>query len=379
MSQEYPAPETPVDSISSEELRRRLDSEPVSLLDVRNRDAIEAWEIESTHRTDVPYMKFLAAEATDSVGDLVGGIDEPVVVVCARGEASAYVASLLLEAGIEATNLAGGMDGWARLYESHIVNEDPLVLQYDRPSSGCLAYLVVSDGEAAVVDPLRAFVDRYRADAAEHDADLVYAVDTHLHADHVSGLEQLAEQGVEPVTSVKTAARGIELDVLTVDDGESLTVGTTTLEAIATPGHTSGMTSFRVDDLLFTGDGLFIESVPRPDLEAGADGAPDAARTLYWTLTERFTRFDDETRIAPGHYDPSRDGTGPHIARLGYLRTHMAVFDTSEDEFVAWVLDDMPPRPNNAERIVAINSGDETPSDDDAFELELGPNNCAAN
>lgn len=378
MGQDYPTPETPVDSISPDELRRQLDSESVSLLDVRNRDEREAWRIENTHRTEVPYMKFLAAEATDSVGDLVGNLDEPVVVVCARGEASAYVASLLLEAGIEATNLTGGMYGWARLYDSFVINQDPLVLQYDRPSSGCLAYLVVSDGEAAVIDPLRAFVDRYLTDATEYDADLVYAIDTHLHADHVSGLCRLAEQGIEPVTSAQTAARGINLDVLTVNDDESLTVGTTTLEAIATPGHTSGMTSFRVDELLFTGDGLFIESIPRPDLEAGADGAQAAARTLYRTLTERFARFDDTIRIAPGHYDPSNDRAGPHTARLDDLRTH-PVFDMSEDEFVAWVLDDMPPRPNNAEQIVAINSGNETTTEDDAFELELGPNNCAAN
>lgn len=370
--------ESSVGSITAEELRQRLDTDEPALLDIRNRDEVEAWRIEGADRTEIPYMRFLSASVTDSVEELATDIDQPVVVVCPRGEESASVVEMLHQVGVEAVNLTGGMRSWAQLYEGFTLDTDPVLIQYDRPSSGCLSYLLVSDGKAAVIDPLRAFVDRYRADAAEHGGTLVSAIDTHLHADHISGLSLLAEQSesVEPIVSTKTAMRGIER-VSTVDAGEPITVGTTSIEPIAAPGHTSGMTALYVADLdlLLTGDGLFIEHVPRPDLEADAADVRDAARTLYRTLTDRFARFDDETRIAPGHYDPSNTER-PHIARLGDIRD-LSVFDMTEAAFVDSVLNDMPPRPNNYERIIDINRGTEV-ADEEAFELELGPNNCAA-
>ncbi|WP_254536892.1 MBL fold metallo-hydrolase [Halomarina litorea] len=398
MSQEYPDPERPVTSLDAREVRRRLAAgESVHLLDVRNRSEIDAWRIEGENvdRTDVPYMKFVAAEATDSVADLVENVAEPVVAVCARGEASAYVASLLEGEGIEAANLAGGMEGWARLYEATTVSEEPRVVQYARPSSGCLAYLVVSDGEAAVVDPLRAFADRYVEDAREYGAELRYALDTHVHADHVSALRELAEEGVGPVLPAEATERGLaDPERFTLlEAGDSLAVGRATVEAVAAPGHTTEMTAYRVrsggdetedggreegGDVLLTGDGLFTERVPRPDLEAGDEGAADHARDLHRTLVGRFADLPDDALVAPGHYDPADGGAGPHVARLGDLRESLPAFGMSEEEFVAYVTERMGARPANFERVIAVNLGREAVDEGTAFELELGPNNCAA-
>lgn len=397
MSQ-YPDPERPVTSLAPAELRRRLAAdEPVSLLDVRNRSEIEEWRLPGAdrNRTEIPYMKFVAAEANDAVADLVGDVTEPVVVVCGRGEASAYVASLLQGVGIEAVNLEGGMEGWAELYEAAVVSEAPTVLRYDRPSSGCLAYLVVDGDEAAVVDPLRAFADRYVADAADRGADVRYAVDTHVHADHVSGVRALADRGAEPVVPAGAVDRGLEDPdrfTLLPDDGE-LAVGGATLRAVPAPGHTSESVAYRVgsgersgrpDDVLLTGDSLFARRVPRPDLEAGAEGAADHARELHRTLAERFAPLPDDLRVGPGHYDPgdvlSADdgGDGPRLDRLGAIRERVAAFGMDREAFVEYVLDRTGERPANYERIVAVNLGREAADDETAFELELGPNNCAA-
>ncbi len=383
-------------SLDSAELRRRAEAgEAVHLLDVRNRSEIDEWRIEGPgiERTEIPYMKFVAAEATGGVSDLVGDLPEPVVAVCARGEASAYVASLLEQEGIGAVNLAGGMEGWARLYEASELDADTdaTVLQYARPSSGCLAYLLVSDGEAAVVDPLRAFTDRYVEDAEAYGAELRYALDTHVHADHVSGVRQLADRGVEGVLPSGATERGLaDPEAFTrLEPGETLTVGEATVEAVAAPGHTTEMTAYRLrgsededgsggEGVLLTGDGLFTERVPRPDLEAGEAGAEDHARDLHRTLTERFADLPDGLLVAPGHYDPDEGGSGPHAAELGHLRESLSAFGMGEEEFVDYVTDRMGARPANYERVIAVNLGREKVDEATAFELELGPNNCAA-
>jgi glyoxylase-like metal-dependent hydrolase (beta-lactamase superfamily II) len=141
------------------------------------------------------------------------------------------------------------------------------------------------------------------------------------------------------------------------------------------------MTSYLIDDaVLLTGDGLFTESVARPDLEEGDDGAPEAARTLYRSLQDRVLVLDDDVIVGGAHFsaaaDPGEDGT--YTATIGDLVERMDALSMDEEEFVELVLADMPPRPANYEEIIAINLGQADADADEAFELELGPNNCAA-
>jgi glyoxylase-like metal-dependent hydrolase (beta-lactamase superfamily II) len=370
-------------SVTPADLRRRLaDGDPVTLLDVRDRTEIERWRIEAPSITyhHVPYVKFVAAGVTGDVVDLLpADVREPVVAVCPRGEASAEVADQLVAAGVAAENLAGGMAAWARLYDRVEVatDADVAIYGYRRPASGCLGYAVVADGEMAVIDPLRAFADRYVDDAAELGATLTDAVDTHVHADHVSGVRALAESGATPVLPARAVERGVAdgNDFETVTDGDERAVGDATLRAVALPGHTTGMTGFAVGDALLTGDSLFLDGVARPDLEEDAD--PEAqARTLYTTLTERLREFPDGTLIAPGHTDAGVE-EGAAVARLGDLWDRLPVFGMDEEAFVEHVTH-VGAEPANADRIVAINMGHESVDDDEAFELELGPNNCAA-
>jgi glyoxylase-like metal-dependent hydrolase (beta-lactamase superfamily II) len=384
---EYPQASGTVDSVSPTALAERLRTgEPVSVLDVRNRAESEAWPLsgESVTTHHVPYYRFVEANVNDAVDELAAevrdALAEPIVVICGRGEASAYVAELLEEVGVDAANLAEGMRGWARVYHAvELPRDDATVIQYQRPSSGCLAYLVVSGGEALVVDPLRAFTERYLAEAAEYGAELTTAVDTHVHADHVSGVRELAHEAdvdVDVVLPAGARDRGLAFDARLVESGDELTVGEVSLEAVALPGHTTEMLGFRLGDLLFAGDTVFLESVARPDLEAGDEGAPDAARRLHATLST----VDDDARIAPAHFsDAARpDDTGAYVARMGDLRDRLHALSLDREAFVDYVLADMPPRPANYEEIIAVNLGREGADDEESFELELGPNNCAA-
>jgi glyoxylase-like metal-dependent hydrolase (beta-lactamase superfamily II) len=373
-------------AVDPDTLERRIAAhEPVRILDLRDRDATEAWRIDgpTVAFTQVPSSTFLQAEVTDSVADLAAEIDGegPITVVCAEGKSSAYVADLLQAAGIPAHNLAAGMEGWARVYRATEIASYPTIVQYYRPSSGCLAYAVVSDGEAAVVDPLRAVTDRYTADLAGRGAEIVAVLDTHVHADHVSGLRSLSS-AADAARYLPAASldRGVTYEVEPLADGDVIQVGDADVEAVALPGHTTGMTGFAVGDVLLTGDSLFLDGVARPDLEvAGADERVALAGQLHGTVTERLARFDDGTTVAPGHVSEAAAGGGTvHTATLGDLRDRLGVFDADADTFVDRVLSALPPPPANAERLVAINTGTEDADAETAFELELGPNNCAA-
>jgi glyoxylase-like metal-dependent hydrolase (beta-lactamase superfamily II) len=370
-------------TVAPAELFARLrDGERLTVLDVRDRDEFEAWHVDGAgvDAVQIPHVKFIAASATGTVADLAADLSDPVVVVCGYGESSAEVAEMLADAGRDAANLAGGMDAWAEYYVAREVPHDSAtVLQYQRPSSGCLAYLVVSDGEAAVVDPLRAFADRYVADAESRGATLTYAVDTHVHADHVSGVRVLGDGGATVVLPEGADDRGLAFEPdRRIADGDSLRVGDVSLDAVALPGHTSETTGYALDDLYFVGDTLFLRSVARPDLEAGDGGAPALARRLHATLSDRLGVLPGDTRIAPTHFaDPADARDGLYVDSLGTLRESIPALSMDEAAFVDHVVSDVPPRPNNYERIVAVNLGRETADDETAFELELGPNNCA--
>jgi glyoxylase-like metal-dependent hydrolase (beta-lactamase superfamily II)/rhodanese-related sulfurtransferase len=384
--QEFPEPDVEVDSVEPKQLKERIDDgEDVFLLDTRASEAFEEWHIDGPNVTthNVPYFEFLLGDVDEAVFDGIPD-DREVTVLCAKGDSSEYVAGLLKERGYEVSHLAHGMNGWASVYEYHEIDAgtDATIAQYQRPSSGCLSYLVVSGDEAAVIDPLRAFVDTYRQDARALGAEIVSALDTHIHADHVSGVRHLAEEtGATALLPEPAAERGVEYDIphRTVEDGESISVGAAEIEVIHTPGHTTGMTAYRVGNLLFAGDGLFTESVARPDLEEGAEGAADAADELYETLQHTILELSDETIVAPGHFsDNAEAGNGTYTARLSDLKHQMDALGMDREEFVDFVQSDMPPRPSNYEEIIATNLGEREPTDEKAFELEQGPNNCAA-
>jgi glyoxylase-like metal-dependent hydrolase (beta-lactamase superfamily II) len=356
--------------------------EPTTVLDVRDREEFETWRVEGPGVDAVyqPYLRFQAAAATGGVADLVADLDlrerEPVVAVCARGEASAHVADLLRDAGVEAANLAGGMEAWGDLAVAReLPVEGPTIVQYERPATGCLSYLLVDGGEAAVLDPLLAFADRYVADAGERGAALRWAVDSHVHADHVSGAWAVAERtDATPVVPAGAADRGLVREAQFLSDGEDLPVGGSALRATHAPGHTSELLTVRTGGVLFSADCLFLDGVGRPDLEAGTEGAGDLARRLHGSLESLFA-LPDETLVAPGHVTPTTEpGVGGTYARpLSAVRERV---DLGEREaFVERILAGMGERPANYEEIIGVNLGRATT--DDADELELGPNNCA--
>ncbi|RLM90292.1 MBL fold metallo-hydrolase [Halobellus sp. Atlit-38R] len=385
---DLPTPDAEADAVSPTDLKAQIDAgDDVTILDVRMQSDYDEWHIDDDNVTSInlPYFQFLDDDIDDDVLEQIPDDDE-LVVLCAKGGSSEFVAGTLVDLGYDALTLEDGMNGWAKIYDRVEVSDYDgagTLYQYQRPSSGCLGYLLVDGDEAAIVDPLRAFTDRYLDDADEIGVDLQYALDTHIHADHISGVRNLDDEGVEGVIPAAAVDRGVTYadELTTAEDGDTFQVGDAEIETVYTPGHTTGMTSYLLDEsLLATGDGLFIESVARPDLEEGDDGAPDAARMLYESLQERVLTLPDETLIGGAHFSdaavPADDGT--YTAPIGDLKERMDALSMDEDAFVELILADMPPRPANYEDIIATNLGQNVADDEEAFSLELGPNNCAA-
>lgn len=393
-------------AMSPDELGDLLASEETfSVLDVRDRDEYEQWRIEGPGVTSrqVPHVKFLQAQVDGDPTDFVDGLPEPVLVVCGRGEASAQVAEQLRNHGVDARNLADGMEGWARVYrvrelgtpaEQDDVSREPAeatdppddvtVLQCDRPGSGCLAHVIVAGGEAVVIDPLRTFADLYVGIAADRGAEITAAVDTHVHADHVSGLRAVTEEsGATPYLPAGAVDRGLEFEATPLSDGDAVPVGDRSLRAVHAPGHTSEMTALRLStaarELLFGGDLVFQHSVARPDLEAGADGAETLARDLHATLRNRVFELSDETVVLPGHHEVGEQPGLEEVfgGTVGALHDRITV-ETDPDDFVDRIVSDLPEQPTNYEQIIATNLGQRELDEAAAFEVELGPNNCAA-
>jgi len=391
------------ESIAPADLADRLArGERTGVVDVRDRQEFEEWHVDGPGAEvhHVPHAKFLQAQVRGGAADLVDDVPQPMVLVCAVGEASGHAAELLREAGLDAANLEGGMDAWADVAVARPLStpDGANVRQYHRPATGCLSYLLVDGHEAAVVDPLRAVVDRYVADAADAGVDIRFAIDTHVHADHLSGVRRLAEAtDAEPVFPESAWERGLEAEASALGDGETLSIGTaTTIEAVHAPGHTTEMTALHVrhgdaeetatadgtgsvdsPGTLLSGDSLFVDGVARPDLEAEADAEAAAAR-LHETLGEFEDELPARTLVAPGHVRPTTapNNTGTYAAPLEALLSTLAAFEQDREAFVASVTGDLPPPPANAEEIVAANLG--LAAVDDPESLELGPNNCAA-
>jgi glyoxylase-like metal-dependent hydrolase (beta-lactamase superfamily II) len=234
--------------------------------------------------------------------------------------------------------------------------------------TACASYLLgcPTHGRLAVVDPHIDLVDDYVALADAQGVPIVAVLETHVHADHVSGLPALVER--TGATAYLPAGAGVELDHHPLADGEVVELGNTELRAIATPGHALAHHAYVITDhrrgdepwMVLTGDALLVGDAGRPDLHAHGDHTvEEMARTLYRSLTERLLVLPDHLLLFPGHYSGSVCGrglSGNPISTLGFERRHnVALRFESEDEFVAALVRDIPPVPEQQAAIVAAN------------------------
>ena len=350
----------------------------IMVLDVRSAEDFAAWPLDTE---SVPLLRRHWQQVVDdpAAAAALRAADEPIRVICARGVSSQQAARALVDHGIDATSVTGGMIGWSRLlrHDTVLNISGVRVEQFRREARGCLSYLVASDGQALVVDPAPD-VEPYLRFAREHDLTITRILDTHVHADHLSGLRDLrAATGATAHVSDGAITRGFhDHDIQPVGDGARIAVGTADLRVIALPGHTSDNIGVLIGaDALIAGDSLFADSVARPDLEVGDAGARQAAGRLYRTIHERILTLGDDARLLPCHYPGGRIDA-PIAPTLADTREAVALLSLDEGAFVDQSIAAMPPRPMNYLDIIAVNLGADRA--DDVAGLEIGANNCAA-
>ncbi|MCE3246735.1 MAG: fold metallo-hydrolase [Geminicoccaceae bacterium] len=234
--------------------------------------------------------------------------------------------------------------------------------------TACASYLFgcKSKSAFAVVDPHVDLVDDYIFLAEGQGIPIVAVLETHLQADHVSGLPDLVAR--TGATAYLPEGAGVDFEHHALADGEIVELGNTEIQAIATPGHAAAHHAYLVTDharsdepwMVLTGDALLIGDAGRPDLHAhGEDTVEEMAGQLYRSLTERLMALPDHISLYPAHYSGSVCGRGlsPNPAStVGFERRHNDAlqFDT-EEAFVEALIKDMPPAPENQAEIVAAN------------------------
>ncbi|MBX0358135.1 MBL fold metallo-hydrolase [Halobacillus sp. Nhm2S1] len=359
-----------------------LNNEELFLFDVRTEDAYQDWKIEGENFSylNVPYFDLL-----DGVEEIVGQLprDKEIAVVCAKGGSSQMVAEMLVEEGFENVySVEGGMKAWSEHLEPVKVNDlkdGGELYQFVRIGKGCLSYMVVSNGEAAIIDSTR-MTDVYVDFAKELGVKITNVFDTHLHADHISGGRKIAEQTGATYWLPPEDAGEVTFDYQPLRDGDHVTVGNTNIDihALYSPGHTKGSTSFVVDDqYLMTGDILFIDSIGRPDLAGKAD---DWVMDLRETLYTRYKELSDDLIVLPAHFmimdELNEDGTVAEKLGTLFEKNHGLNIDDQE-EFRKMVTENLPPQPNAYQEIRETNMGKISPDNEEQREMEIGPNRCA--
>ena len=234
--------------------------------------------------------------------------------------------------------------------------------------TACASYLLgcKTHGTLAVIDPHSDLVDEYVAAAAAQGAAIVAVLETHVQADHVSGLPALVAR--TGATAYLAEGSGVEFDHHALADGEVLRLGNTALQAIATPGHAAAHHAYLVTDhtrgeepwFVLTGDALLVGDAGRPDLHAHGEQTVEAmARTLYRSLSDRLLSLPDHLLLYPAHYSGSVCGRGLSAnpaSTIGFERRHnRALQFDSEDAFVKALTSDIPPAPERQAAIVAAN------------------------
>ena len=379
-----------VNTISPERLAELQDEDgEYVLVDTRPEDNYESWHVSGAVNFPFGPEEELDGKLAD-LRDVVGDTDR-VIAICAKGISSSNLATRLESATDEFDVVAvdGGMKGWSGVYDrvEIDVGEELTIVQLQRRAKGCLGYLVgcSETGEAVVVDPT-ADTDEYEAAAEEADLSITGVIDTHVHADHISGGHQLADDlGVPYYLGEHASERDVEREYTPLEHNEVLTVGERDLKAIYTPGHTSEMISLLVDGkALLTADTLHVDSTGRTELEFSEDEGEKGARMLYETLHRTILSEPEGLVVLPGHVTVTADGEFEHGApgepirtTIRDARTGIDLLGLDEDAFVERMAD-AGEKPSNYEEIIEFNRGVTAIPPEDRVELELGPNNCSA-
>ncbi|WP_019155081.1 MBL fold metallo-hydrolase [Robertmurraya massiliosenegalensis] len=366
---------------SKEIVKKVFNKEELFILDVRNADDFQDWKIEGQNfeYLNVPYFELL--DGVEGIMDKLPS-DKEVLVACAKEGSSIMVAEMLSDEGLTISYLKGGMKAWSEYLEPVKIgnlNDGGELYQFVRVGKGCLSYMLISKGDAAIFDATR-MTDVYLEFADSMGAKITHVFDTHLHADHISGGRDIAEKIGATYWLPPRDATEVTFPYEPLEDGNVVEIGNVNINihALYSPGHTIGSTSFIVDKkFLLSGDILFIDSIGRPDL---AGLAQDWVGDLRESLYQRYRELSMELIVLPAHFmileELNEDGSVSEKLGTLYANNH-GLNIKDENEFRKMVTENLPPQPNSYQEIRKTNMGKINPDKEKQREMEIGPNRCA--
>ena len=351
------------------------------ILDVRNQDEYATWQIEGTR--PVPMRNVPIWVAVEESESLARELPVDTVVVCAHGNGSDLLIDVLKDEGLEVRTLEGGTAAWAELLVPRVIDglpEGMVGYQIARPAKACLSYLIGVPGHGCVVvDPAR-FPQTYLDLAAQHGMTITHVIDTHIHADHVSGGPAMAaELGVPYHVPVEDSGPQTPFPNTPLADGAVLNLGAAQIEvlAIKAPGHTPGSTCVHIPGhLILTGDTVFVRGLGRPDLTGKAS---ELATELFHTIHDRLAPLDRATKVMPAHWTLMEE-----IDERGMVETTLgAIFEADimsvadMERFIEEIVTTLPAAPDFYDTIRLVNAG-QAATAEEIETLEIGKNQCAA-
>jgi glyoxylase-like metal-dependent hydrolase (beta-lactamase superfamily II)/rhodanese-related sulfurtransferase len=395
-------------NISPKDLKEGLDNrrERFFLLDVREPSEFEQWNIPNS--TNISLSELLSKqESLDKIPK-----EKTIVTICPHGNRSTIAKYLLERYGYSVRSLEGGLKAWSASFEQAykefqtISGKNMRLVQFRRIGKGCMSYILESNGDAVVIDPVFPIEEYIKTANEDLNTKITKVFDTHQHADHVSAAKALAERTnadlcqsfYEDYHKVDTEAKGPTARYNQVRDGDFFKVGVVKIKAIHTPGHTTGSISLLVekdtdDDnnnnssnetanlelhrslLLFTGDVLFVNGIGRPDLH---DRTQEFAELLYDTLHNKIMSLPKDTLILPGHFDYDLKIGELVTSTIEDIKKNNILLNYQKQDFIRNIASKATPTPPNYKEIISINNSDrELPTLSEIYELEIGPNRCS--
>jgi glyoxylase-like metal-dependent hydrolase (beta-lactamase superfamily II) len=352
------------------------------ILDVRNRDEFETSQVEANR--PVPTRNVPVYRAFEDLEDEAARTLDGAVVVCGQGNGSELLAEEFGDLGKQVRSLEGGTDAWNRLLVPLEIPGLPSpvrVWQFQRPAKACLSYVVGVPGQSCVVvDPTRQ-PQPYLDLARQHGMTVTHVVDTHVHADHVSGGPALAaELDVDYHLPPEDAGGVVPFPNRPLKDGDVLDLGDAQVRVMSMhlPGHTPGTIALLVSDkVLLVGDTVFVRGLGRPDLTGQAE---ELARDLFRSVHERLRPLDPHTIIAPAHWSTADEvnDDGLVVTTLEDVFTATLLNEKAMEKFVMEIVTSLPAAPDVYDTIRKVNAGQLAPPEDELEILDVGRNQCAA-
>ncbi len=364
--------------INSKELAKNNDKS-VLVLDIRTESSFKDWHIKGSENIDV-YDDIWHGNF-ETVKSKLSQLPKhkKIITVCNAGVTSQNASMLLESLGYNTLVLEKGMMGWNALHQAvDVINEgDLLVKQIIRTGKGCLSYLIGSTSakECFIVDPSQ-FIEEYADLVKKIGFKIIGIIETHVHADHLSGAKMLSE-----ITKTNYYVSGRDfnanVDFADLNKLDEIAIGQNKIKIIKTPGHTDGSVCLLVNDTaLLTGDTLFLEGVGRPDLGRDREEIEKWAKLLHSSLVKIKT-LDENLIILPAHF--TNYDNAPIHEKLGTISSNNKSLNlNSEREFVSYILQNLPASPPNYGQIKSLNLDLVNLPRQMAEQLEFGPNRCAS-